>query len=234
MYLAAQKILNYKNIEEISIEKINFLSKMYPNDYLEYYKASVFMRWFNENIENNLGFLKKARKLQKRLSINLSYHQENKLYDIEPRDFTKHRAMKTIEVPYKKELLTNNLQKDAFFFYKNIRTYEKGITFLEKKYIGEIYMTKKEIVLYDHFDKKIQKIINYKKIRSIKLKSYYIQLKIENEPDIFFRYFDNILIYISLSRVVKKKIIKNFENESKENSIKIEETIETILNIKND
>ncbi|NQX83187.1 MAG: hypothetical protein HRS50_00530 [Mycoplasmataceae bacterium] len=231
LYLSIRKTLNSKNVEKLSFDQIFHIGKMHKNDCFNHYKKQVFLKWFSENTENTIGFLKRVNKLLKKLELILSEKEKQKINNIEPREFTQRRSMKTVEVPYKRLDDTNSLMSNAFFFYKGIRVYEKEIILFKMKYYGEIYITSKEIVIYDRKKDEIKQIIKYKNITSIKLNSYCIEIKLRNKKNIFLRYKDNELIYISLNRLTTIKSTIKFNNVSKIKSGMIEKIIEKILNI---
>lgn len=232
LYLSIRKTLNSKNLEKISTSKIEHIEKMNNKYYFDHYKKQIFKKWFFENSENTMYFSKRAKKLINKLNINLSSRDMDKVNNIEPREFTQRRSMKTIEVPYYNLTEDKTLNPNAYFFYKNVRTYKKNSPLFKVKFFGELYITSKEIVLYDREKNLIQQIIKYKEITSINLKNYCLELKIKNGDDLFFRYKDNELIYISLNRLINIKKTIEFQNLIKDNENSIEKTFETILTIK--
>lgn len=232
LYLSVRKNLTYKNINNLTQKQIDHIGRLYNRDLFSHYKKTVFFRWFYENLEDTSSFSKKAKKLIKKLNIKLADHEMEKINNIEPREFTKHRALKKIEVPYKINLKYPNLDEEAYFFYKNIRLYEFNRIFFKQKHRGEIYITKNELVFYDRVENEIIDSIKYTLIKEIKLKSYGIEIKKNNSDSFFVRYKDNELIYISIMRVLPSRKNVNFSKESKDEFVTFEKTIEAILDVK--
>lgn len=231
LYLSARRTLNSKNLEKTPLKQIKHLSRMYNDGHFQHYKRQVFLRWFSENTENTLQFIKRSEKLIKKLEIELSYSERMKIENIRPREFTFRRSLKTIEAPYKDLPGAALLKSNIVFFYKNIRTYQKGLNLYEKKYDGEIHMSTKEVVFYDREKNKIQKVIKHDEIKSILLRSFCVEIEMKKGPSYFLRYKDDELIYISLSRsvVIKNKV--EFNDLSREEGDTAERTIESFLNI---
>lgn len=233
LYLSARKNLNYQNIEKLSSDQIKHIGKMYSEEEFNHFKKKIFFRWFSENSKNELSFLKRTKKLIKKIDIILTDTEALKINSIESREFTLRRVLKTIEVPYKKDSKSILLNSNAYFFYKDMRTCYKKLNFIDVKYYGEIYITSTELVLYNREENKIQKVIYHRDIEEIILRSYCVLLKVRNEKDIYLRYQDNELIYISLNRSIRNKNEIDFKNESKIDGDTTERTIELVLNIGN-
>ncbi len=234
MYLSVKKTLHTKNVEKVSREQIKHMSKSYDEELFNHYKKIVFLRWATENSENKLSFAKRVQKLINKLDIELTSSESRVIEGIEAREFTERRAFKTIEVPYKDiseaSLL---LQPHAYFFYKGMRTYKKRKLFFEKKYDGEIYMTIREVVLYDRENNKIQEVFPHIDIMGITLRNEYVEVKMRNGEYIYFRHKDNELIYISLKRTVAIRNGEGFQTKQRDELLTTEKTIETFLNINN-
>lgn len=232
MYLSVRKSLHTGNVDKISAEQLKHIAKPYDEELFNYYKKQLFLRWISENTVNSIAFVKKSRKLAKTLNIVLTDIDQEMFDRIEAREFTERRALKTIEVPYKGLPNTTLLRPDAFFFYKGIRTYKKRIMMFEKKYSGEIYMTKREVVLYDRKGNKVQLIIPHQQIEEITLKNEYVEMRLKRKEDsLYFRYKDNELIYISLRRTVPIGAKTEFLNEAREEFMTAERTLESLLHI---
>ncbi len=226
LYISARKNLHSKNIEKLDVNKINHIGKLYNENYFDHYKKQTFFRWFNENIENSENFLKRAKKLIKKLNIEFNSSEQEKINVIEPREFTMRRTLKSIEVPYKELKVASKLQPNAFFFYKEVRLYSKNLTLYKQIFKGEIYMTSKELVFYSRENNKVYKSISNDDINEITLKNYAVIIKIRNEEDLIIRYRDNELIYISLNRIVVFRKTIEFVDDS----YTTERTIESIFN----
>ena len=205
LYLSLRNVLNAENVDSLSYSQIQHIGKMQNEQYFSHYKKKVFFQWFQENVENTLSFSKKANKLVKKLELQLNGVEEMQIKNIEPREFTIHRALKIIEVPYKDKLEAENLSANAYFVYRGIRTYKKIGNHFETKYFGELFMTNKELVLYNRVKDNIDQVIEYDTIHDIELKSYSIIIKIINKPNVYLRYKDNELIFISLDRAINLK-----------------------------
>ncbi len=233
MYLALRNTLHVNNVEKVSIEQLEHIGRVYDKDLYTHYKKVVLLKWVYKNIENRISFHNKVNKLIKKLNVELTGEEAKEINSIESREFTERRAMKTIEVPYKglddsSILLSDN----AYFFYKGIRTYRRRKLLFEKMYEGEIYITFREIVLYDRIENEIQLVIPHRTINGITLKSEFVEIKrIKGLDPIFFRYKDNELIYISLKRAVSIKGGEGFSDNQREDFITTERTIESFLNI---
>lgn len=218
MYLSTKETLNVKNIEKISLSNIEHIGKPYDKNNFEHLKKKIFFKWFFSNSENTNSFLKRSKKLLKKLDIELSEKEKEIISNIEPREFTERRSTKTIEVPYigLDNEYKETLDKNAFFFYHDLRLYKKRKFLLELKFRGEIYFTSKEIVTYDRKNNIINDIVIYKDIKSVTLKSYSIDLHMTNNSYVYLRYKDNELIYISLKRsILNTKNNVNFFDETK-------------------
>ncbi len=231
MYLIVRNSLHIDNVEKISKDELEHISKLYNKELFEHYKKITFLKWVYKNSENKSSFLRRAQKVLKKLNIELNDVEMKELNNIEPREFTELRAFKTIEVPYKDIEDTILLQKDAFFFYKGIRTFRRRKIFFEKVFEGEIYITRKEVVLYDRANHKIQLVIPQSEINRVKLKNEYIQLSRFDKENIYFRYKDNELIYISLRRSIVINDGEGYVNQHREDFLTTEKTLETLLNI---
>ncbi len=232
MYLSVRKSLHTKNVDKISADQLRHIEKPYDTELFTYYKKQLFLRWVSENTDNSITFVKRAKKLAKKLGVTLTDIELEMFERIEAREFTERRALKTIEVPYKGLPNTAILRPDAFFFYKGIRTYKKRIMMFEKVYHGEIYMTNKEIVLYDRENHEVQLIIPHYQIGEITLKNEYVELKLKRKEDsLYFRYKDNELIYISLRRTVPLGTTTEFLDESRGEYMTAERTIESFLHV---
>ncbi len=232
LYISARKNLNSENIEKIPESKINHIGKLYDKKYFDHYKKQVFLKWVFKNSKNSEQFLKRAKKLAKKLDIKLNDSEKEKLESIKPKEFTTRRALKTIEVPYRG--LTDStilLKPNSYFFYKGIRVYEKELTLLKQVFKGEIYMTSEELVFYERNNNKIYKIIKYNDISEIILKNYAVIILLKNKEKKYLRFNDNELIYISLTRVVviRKKI--DFFDYSREEGDTTEKTIEAFFDL---
>lgn len=231
MYILAKKNLNAENIENLSIQEIEHIGKMYNNpEYFEYFKKKMFLRWFFLNSENTDIFIKRTKKLIKKLSIHLSEKEQMKIDNLEPREFTARRAKKTIEAPYIGLNGSETLEKNIFFFYKDVRTYYRRKTLLELEHYGEIYLSSKEIVFYNRKENAIERVIYFTEIREIVLKKYAVVLEIRWKPNIYLRYKDNELIFISLKRTAPTKTPLEFSEENRNDDNTAERTLETILN----
>lgn len=231
LYLSARRSLNFKNVEKLSQKHIERIGKIYDAELFKHFKKSVFFRWFNENTSNATKFIKRTRKLVKKLDLEFSDSEIEKINNIEPREFTERRAMKTIEVPYKDLKEANMLNSDAFFFYKNVRLYRMNKTLYRQNHKGEIYITKNEMVFYDRDNKKINEVINFSIIEEVTLRKYGVEVQIIDGQPIYIRYKDNELIFISLSRTLPSKADIDFLNTVREESDTIERTIEAILDV---
>ncbi len=229
LYLAARRSLNWENIEKLTAKQIDHIGKMYDPELFEHFKKSVFFRWFNENTTNTTSFIKRSRKLLKKLDLDLSQKDMERINNIEPREFTERRAMKTIEVPYKDLREANMLDSDAFFFYKDVRLYRMNKTLYRQDHKGEIYITKNEMVFYDRDKNTINEVINFNIIEEVTLRKYGVEVQITDEQPVYIRYKDNELIFISLSRSLPAKVEIDFLNTVREESDTIERTIEAIL-----
>lgn len=229
-FLSIKEIINHKNIEKISNSKLKHIEKMYDKNYFEIYKTQIFMSWLSKNMENTLNFSKRAKKLIKKLDITLTNSQMIKVENIESREFTQHRALKIIETPYKDEDV--ELSSFSYFFYKNIRTYEKGVNFFKKIHTGEIFITPKEIVLYDQENNKIQLVIKNSELKKITLLRTCVKLEISNKRKFFFRYKDNELIYISLNRISSIRNSVVFSNQNFNNKVTFENMLNSFLKIR--
>ncbi len=230
LFLAARKNLNYKNIEKLSLSQIEHIGKMYDQYYFSHYKKQVFFRWFEVYRENTLAFSKRVKKLIKKINIDLSEIEKFRVDSIESKEFTQYRALKTLEIPYKFNSNALLLSPFAFFSYKNCRTYFKKIFLLEQLFIGEIFLTPKEIVFYNREKKQIQKVLKNSNIKRISLLKYSIKIEVFEGDDLYLRYKDNELIYISLNRTIKQKINEvEFKKEDLSDSNTTEKTIELIF-----
>ncbi len=232
MYLIVRNSLHMYNVEKISKDELNHISKSYKPELFDHYKKVIFWKWYYKNVENKTSFLNKAKKIVKKLDIELNDVELKEMHAIEAREFTELRAFKTIEVPYKNIENTILLLPDAFFFYKGLRTYRRRKLLFEKIFEGEIYITKREVVLYDRLNHKIQLVIPQSEIRGIALKNEYIQLKrFKDKEDIYFRYKDNELIYISLKRSITISTGDGYTEHNRDEFRTTETTIESLLNI---
>ncbi len=235
LYLSLRRTLHTNNVEKISTAELDHIEKLYDKELFSHYKKVVFLRWVSENMANKISFANRVRKLIKKLDIELTDYEMRGIEGIEPREFTERRAFKTIEVPYK-DLETSSLllQPHAYFFYKGIRTYKRRKFFFEKLYEGEIYITIKEVVMYDRINNKIQQVIPHTDINAIKLKNEYVEIKMRNDDSIYLRHKDNELIYISLKRTVTIRGGEGFVAEQRDELMTTEKTIESFLNISTD
>ena len=219
MYTSTKKMLNIENIESLSYANINLIGKTYKEKDFNHLKKKIFLSWFYNNSENTLSFSKRIKKLLKKLDIDLSEKEKEIIFNIEPREFTERRSMKTIEVPYSHSLYMDNirLEKNIFFFYSDLRLYVKNNILLELKHKSDIYFSSKEIVLYDKTKKEIKNFFLYKDIKEVILKKYTVKINLINGEKIYLRHKDNELIFISLKRSssnIKKHI--TFKNLSKQ------------------
>lgn len=231
MYLSVRNSLHVENVEKISLDQIKHIGLLYDEDLFEHYKKVVFMKWLYKNIENNISFHRRVKRLLKKLDIKLNDFENAEIDSIEPREFTERRALKTIEVPYKRDV-SILLQPHAYFFYKGIRAYKRRKILFEKIFQGEIYITLGEVVLYNRDKDEIEYIIPHRSINGIKLKNEYIEIsRMNNEPNLYLRYKDNELIFISLKRIVTIKGGEGFANEDKDDFITLERTIESFLSV---
>ncbi len=231
MYLIVRNSLHINNVEKISKDELEHISRMYDPNLFEHYKKMTFLKWVYKNSENKSSFLRRAQKVLKKLDVELTDVEMKELSNIEPREFTELRAFKTIEVPYKDIEDTILLQKDAFFFYKGIKTFRRRKIFFEKVFEGEIYITKKEVVLYDRSNHKIQLVISQNEINGVTLKNEYIKLSRFDKESIYFRYKDNELIYISLRRSIVIRDGEGYADQNRDDFLTTEKTLETLLNI---
>ncbi len=205
MNMSTKKILNANNIEKLSIESINHIGSTYDQNNFSHLKKKIFFKWFSDNVESTEKFLKRTKKLLKKIEIELTEKEKEIINNIEPREFTLRRSMKTIEAPYINLSVSDNwkLEKNVYFFYSSLRTYEKRKILFNLKHTSNIYLSSKEIVLYEKDKKKIIDVIYYENIEKITLKDHAIKLSFLNEEDnLYFRYKDNELIYISLKRAI--------------------------------
>lgn len=228
-YLSARKSLNHTNVEKLSSKQIEHIGKLYNEDYFSHYKKSIFFRWFTENSANTSSFVRKSRKLIRKLELELSDYDLEKINNIEPREFTERRALKTIEVPYKELSEYSMLEDHAYFFYKDVRLYRFHKTLYRLDHRGEIYITKNEIVFYDRVKNEINEVINFGIIEEVVLRKFGVEIHIIDEEPAYVRYKDNELIFISLSRALPTKVDIDFLNTAREESDTIERTIEAIL-----
>lgn len=232
MYFSVKMSLHTKNVEKISVDQLEHIGKPYNKDLFSHYKKIVFLRWVSENTENKISFAKRVNKLLKKLDIELTDSESTLIEGIEPREFTERRAFKTIEVPYKDSNDTAMLlQPHAYFFYKGIRTYHKRKMFFKKLYQGEIYMTIKEVVLYDRKNDKIQHVIPHIDIMGITLRNEYVEIKLREGDSLYLRTIDNELIYISLKRTVTIRNGEGFNTEQRMEFLTAETTIESFLSV---
>ncbi len=237
LYLSVRNSLHVENVEKITADQLAHIGKNYDEELFSHYKKVVLLKWVYKNIENKISFYKKVQKLIKKLDVELTDAEMAEIESIEAREFTERRAFKTIEVPYRHitsgegEISSLLLLPDAYFFYKGLRTYRKRKLLFEKMFEGEIYMTLAEVVLYDRANNQIQMVIPHRTINGITLKSEYVEIKRKDEDSIYLRYKDNELIYISLKRAVTIKGGDGFKEQSREEFITTERTIESFLNI---
>ncbi len=232
MYLSIRKSLHTKNVEKISNEQLIHIGSHYNEELYNHYKKVVFLRWASENMDNKISFAKRVEKLKNKLGVELSDSEMKKIEGIEAREFTEHRALKTIEVPYLNiDSSSILLRPDAFFFYKSVRTFKKRKLFFEKMFDGEIYMTTKEIVFYDREKHEIQMVLPQRRIKGVTLKNEYIEIKLEDNDAIYLRHKDNEIIYISLKRSLTIKAKDGFSSDQRDEFMTAERTIESFLNI---
>ncbi len=236
LYLSVRNSLHIDNVEKITYDQLAHIGKNYDDELFTHYKKVVLLKWVYKNIENKISFYKRVKKLIKKLEVELTDAEMLEIESIEAREFTEQRAFKTIEVPYRN--LTETTESDsilllphAYFFYKGLRTYRRRKLLFEKLFEGEIYITLREIVLYDRVENKIQLVIPNRTIDGITLKSEYVEIKRNNEDPIYLRYRDNELIFISLKRAVTIKGGEGFNEHSRDEFITTERTIESFLNI---
>lgn len=183
-------------------------------------------------MENKISFSRRVQRLIKKLNIELTDYELKNIEGIEPREFTERRAFKTIEVPYKGNETAFLLQPNAYFFYKGMRTYKKRKLFFVKEFEGEIYITIREIVLYDRKNNEIQEIVPHIDIDKIVLRNEYVEIKMRDGKDsLYLRHKDNELIYISLKRIVTIRGGGGFVAEQRDEFMTTERTIESFLNI---
>lgn len=235
LYLSVRNSLHYKNIEKISVEQLNHLAKQYDEKLFTHYKKVTFMKWLYSNIENKISFHKRVLKLIKKLNIELTNYEKREIESLEAREFTERRAFKTIEVPYKDHNEALLILPDAYFFYRDIRTYTRRKILFEKKFMGEIYITLREVVLYDRENDDIQLIIPNRTINGVVLKNEYIKItRTGNQEPIYLKHRDNELIYISLKRSISLKKGDGFTVDTKNEFKTTEKTIESFLNINSD
>ena len=205
MYLSTKDLLNIENIEKISYESIEHIGKMYREEYFSHFKKKIFLKWFSINLENTDKFLKRSNKLIKKLKIELSEYEKEIVSNIEPREFTLRRSKKTIEAPYSNLDDAVSLEKNVIFLYRDLRVYMKNNFLFELFYKGGIYLSIKEVVLYDKKSNKIDSIVPYKEIEKVTLKKFAVELTLKDKKNIYFRYKDNELIYISFKRSISSK-----------------------------
>jgi|GEM_PF-2526949 len=230
MYISAKKNLNAENVETLSTKKIRHIGKMYKKEYYSHYKKKTFFSWFFDNLENTESFIRRVKKLLKKLEIDLTDKEQIEIEALEAREFTTRRAFKTIEAPYLNNEKSVTLKNNIFFLHRDVRTYIKKKELLVKIYTGELLLTAKEIVFYDRDNDEIQKVINFEDISGIVLKKYAVIIKVIGRKDIYVRYKDNELLYISLKRAIKTKSKVNFSKDEQSDNT-IEKTLETILKI---
>lgn len=206
------------------------MGKHYNIRHYEHYKKQIFFEWFANNSSNTIKFLKRTKKLIKKLDIFLTGQEQEKIENIESKEFTSRRGLKTIEVPQQISKTKLPIEHSAFFFYKGVKTYERKHTLLNQVCVGEIYFSAKEIILYDRKEKKIQKVIEYKSIRKVKLKNFAVVIILKSKKKVYLRYKDNEIIYLSLKRS-SLEFVDSFSDELQNERDISEKTIEFLLNI---
>ncbi len=232
MYLSVRNSLHTENVEKISYEQLKHIAASYDEELFDHYKKVVFLKWLYTNMENRIAFHKRVQKLMKKLQVELTDAEMKDIEAIEPREFTERRAFKTIEVPYKDLDESILLLPHAYFFYRGMRTYKKRKLLFEKMYEGEIYITLREIVLYDRDKNKVQLVIPHRTINGIKLKNEFVEVtRTDDQDPIYLRHKDNELIFISLKRSVTIKGGEGFAEENRNEFSTTERTIESFLNI---
>lgn len=228
--LSARHTINADNIEKLSKAHINNISKIYDKEIFDAYIRNVVAKWDKQNREYTKEYIKRFNNVIEKTEIKLDVFEKDYKNSLEPREFTSRRAMKTLEVPY--EWKQNNLDQFALWQYKNIRLYIEKDSYLSKIYKSQMYISKNEIVFFDEKEQQILFTINKDDIKYIKKTRYSVLLRIKNK-NYHIRYKDNEIIFISFDRNWPELTKENNIEESFSSQTTIEETIETILDIKN-
>lgn len=231
LYISLRRVLHTKNVEKLPYNKIEHLGKMHREDYFDHYLKSVFFRWMSENSKNTISFYKRANNLSKKLKLTLTHDEQQKIESVLPRELTTRRALKQMEAPYSNLDKAITLSTFAYFNYKQLRVYKREKFLLEKMFKSDVYMSPKELVFFDPVKEKIIKVVRHEDIKGIKLTSYGVEVEINKQDNIYLRYKDNELIYISLDRSISNKSKVDFEVETRDEASTAEKTIESLITL---
>lgn len=212
--------INKDNVESLSKQQVANLIKRFDKKYWEIYSNQLIRSWYKENINYSDNIIVRYKKILKKLDIKFMYGSSIDLFKLESNIFAKNRQYKTIEVPYSNK---DKTEDSAVFVFKKIILYNSN-KWIRKIFSGEMYITKKEIVLYDPIEEKIFKRIDLRTIDKLELTSFSTKMTLAGEV-LNFRGKDNGIIMTSFERVVKGLEVKVDKN-SKNKIDSIEETIE--------